>query len=196
MLELKDKRIILASSSPRRKQLLSLMDIPFICALSDNKEVICKELTPYEAVADLAKQKSDAIMKNIDDNDIVITADTIVLLNNQILVKPIDKTAEKEMLQALSGASHEVVSGVCIADKRYQDTFYDVTKVKFSQLSEDDIEYYISRYNPIDKAGAYGIQEWIGAIGIEKIDGSYYNVMGLPTEKLYAHLKLFLKHYE
>ena len=105
MLELKDKRIILASSSPRRKQLLSLMDIPFICALSDNKEVICKDLTPYEAVADLAKQKSDAIMKNIDDNDIVITADTIVLLNNQILVKPIDKTAEKEMLQALSGAS-------------------------------------------------------------------------------------------
>lgn len=193
MIDLKDKRIILASNSPRRKQLLSLMDIPFICAISDNEEIISHKMNPYDAIMHIAKQKSDAVLKNIDDNDIVITADTVVIANNEILGKPVDRADEKRMLQLLSGQVHEVVTGVCIADKKKYDLFYDVTKVHFSTLCNDMIDYYTIRYNPKDKAGAYGVQEWIGAVGIEKIDGSFYNVMGLPTQPLYKHLNDFLK---
>lgn len=193
MIDLKDKRIILASNSPRRKQLLSLMDIPFICAISDNEEIISQKMEPYDAVMNIAKQKCDAVLKNIDDNDIVITADTVVIVNNEILGKPVDRADEKRMLQLLSGQVHEVVTGVCIADKKKHDLFYDLTKVHFSILGDEMIDYYTVRYNPKDKAGAYGVQEWIGAVGIEKIDGSFYNVMGLPTQLLYKHLNDFLK---
>ena len=192
MLDLKNRTIILASASPRRKKLLSLMDIPFLCVIGDNEEVIPEGVTPYDAVMAISKQKSDAIVKDIDVNDIVITADTVVFLKGQILGKPKDKDEEKAMLVTLSDSYHEVITGVTIADKKSYDTFYSVTKVWIRKIENDEIDYYVTKYNPIDKAGAYGIQEWIGAVGIERIEGSYYNVMGLPTEKVYSHLKQFI----
>ena len=196
MLDLKNKRIILASASPRRKQLLALMDVPFLIAKNDGVEKMRTDMTPQEAVVDLAVRKSEPLMKNFDDNDIVITADTIVVVNDVVLGKPQNREEEKTMLKMLSGTSHDVITGVAITTKNASMTFYDVSKVFFRELTDVEIDYYTIRYNPIDKAGAYGVQDWIGAVAITKIEGSYYNVMGLPTEKLYVNLEDFLKKYE
>lgn len=142
-----------------------------------------------EQVAEfLASHKADAYTEDLK-NEVLITADTIVCLGERILNKPADTSEAFEMLRALSGKHHEVITGVCILTKNSKTIFHDVTKVYFKKLSEEEIKYYIEHYMPFDKAGAYGIQEWIGMIGIEKIEGSYFNVVGLPVQKLYTYLK-------
>ncbi|MDR2084505.1 MAG: Maf family protein [Bacteroidales bacterium] len=194
MLYLKNKKIILGSSSPRRKELLALMDIPFECRVADYDEKFEAYDIPEDTALAMARGKSEALIQNCDDNDIIITADTIVSINGIILGKPSDLQNAKSMLQKLSGNCHVVTTGVCIANKHRRDYFFACTKVWIKNLDEQEIDYYLSKYSPLDKAGAYGIQEWIGVIGIEKIDGPYFNVMGLPTQMLYEHLVNFIEY--
>lgn len=190
---LKDRRIILGSASPRRRQLLEEMDLEFSVDNSFSGE----ESYPHELIAEevpeyLAKQKSHNFTKELSKNDILLTADTVVILDSQILGKPKDERDAFAMLSALSGKIHKVVTGVCLRDRERSMTFSDCSYVEFYQLTASDINYYIKTYSPLDKAGAYGIQEWIGAVAIKKIEGSYYNIMGLPTELLYHKLQEFL----
>lgn len=189
---LKDKEIILGSSSPRRALLLKEMDLNFYVESSfSGNESYPQELPAEEVPVYLAKAKSQNYLKKLADNQILITADTVVVLNNEIIGKPKDKADAFEMLSALSGKTHKVITGVCIRNSSHSITFSDTSFVEFYPLSENDINYYIETYKPLDKAGAYGIQEWIGAVGVKKIEGSYYNIMGLPTEKLYHKLLEF-----
>lgn len=188
--KLKDKELILGSSSPRRKQLLREMDLNFIVesSFSKGEESFPQSLKDEEVAEFLAKQKSLSFKKELLPNQILITADTIVIVDSQIIGKPKDLEQASKMLHSLSGKTHKVITGVALRDSTHIVTFSDLSKVKFSPLSTSVIEYYIQKYKPLDKAGAYGIQEWIGAIGIERIEGSYYNIMGLPTSKLYHEL--------
>ncbi len=188
--KLNDYDIILASRSSRRQALLRQLDISFRIAALDVKETFPADM-PVEKVAEyISKQKLDAYPKEkIKQNTLLITADTIVTLRNKILGKPKDENEAKEMLQLLSGKEHEVITGVSIKSFTGFVSFSAITKVKFKQLSEEEITYYIDEYQPFDKAGAYGIQEWIGKIGVEWIEGSFYNVMGLPIQRLYNELK-------
>lgn len=196
MLDLKNRNIILGSISPRRKQLMQLMDIPFSCVDSHYKESFGAHVSPEETVSNMAFGKNNAIISSCSDNDIVITADTIVCLNGTVMGKPKDVAGAKIMLKMLCGNCHTVVTGVCIADKKKKDIFTVNTDVWLKKLEDVEIDYYVNRYNPVDKAGAYGIQEWIGVVGIEKINGPYFNVMGLPTQLLYEHLKKFIDDRE
>ena len=188
--------IILASSSPRRKELLislgldfKQVSLPFVETLPDN-------MNNEDTVAYLAANKADQAKTIIEDNSIVITADTIVCHGNKILGKPESRSEAVSMLKSLSGLKHTVLTGVCISGKERRSCFVSSTEVHFSVLSEKEIEYYIDKYKPYDKAGAYGIQEWIGYIGVEKIEGSYFNVMGLPVQRLYTELKLFINEID
>ncbi|MDL2228545.1 Maf family protein [Odoribacter sp. OttesenSCG-928-L07] len=194
MLDLKNKKIILGSSSPRRKELLSLMDIPFECRVADYDEKFDAHDVPEDTALAMAIGKSEALIKSCEDNDIIITADTIVSIDGIILGKPYDINDAKSMLKKLSGNRHTVTTGVCIADKKHRDYFFACTDVWIKNLDAAEIDYYLSKYSPLDKAGAYGIQEWIGVVGIEKIDGPYFNVMGLPTQMLYEHLSSFIEY--
>ncbi len=191
MLEhLKKYDIVLGSASPRRKELLESLDnIPFRIEVSNTDETIPCNIATKDAAKYLAKKKADAY--TIKHNTLLITADTIVIRKNKIYGKPKDRQEAKEMLLELSGKKHEVITGVCIKSKNKEKVFHSKTEVKFNSLSQSEIEYYINHYQPFDKAGAYGIQEWIGYIGIKKIKGSYYNVMGLPTNKIYKKLLKF-----
>ena len=184
-------KIILASASPRRSELLTLAGIPFDVRASNIEEVVNYNLTPEEIVCDLAKQKAAAV-HNEDDNSITLGADTIVLLGNAILGKPIDAADAKNMLQKLSGKMHNVITGVALAKGSTVETFSVTTNVFFKVLSKEQINYYVETFEPMDKAGSYAIQEFIGAIGIEKIEGDYYNVVGLPIQKVYETLN---KHF-
>jgi len=185
--KLKDYNIILASGSPRRQQFFKDLDIDFTIILKSVDEVYPKELKETEITDYLADLKSKAFT-NLSDKDILITSDTIVWLNNKALGKPKNDKEAFNMLSALSGKTHKVITSISIKTNLFQKMINDVTKVSFKQLSDEEIEYYIKKYKPFDKAGAYGIQEWIGFIGIDKIEGSYFNVVGLPVHKLYKTL--------
>jgi septum formation protein len=180
-------KIILASKSPRRQELLRLMDIDFRIVLKDVDESYPDNLTPEEIAVYIAEKKAYAFDETVGD-EIVLTADTIVCIDNQILGKPETPDHAVKMLQTLSGRMHRVITGVCLLYKHQYHSFYDVSEVYFSNLTDDEINGYVTKYMPMDKAGSYGIQERIGLIGIERINGSYTNVVGLPTEKLYREL--------
>jgi septum formation protein len=181
-------KVILASKSPRRQELLRLMDIDFRIVLKDVDESYPDNLSAEEIAVYVAKKKAIAFDESVD-NEIVLTADTIVSIDGHILGKPETKEHAVEMLRMLSGKIHLVVTGVCLLYKHKFNLFHDVSEVFFRKLTEEEIRFYVDKYEPLDKAGAYGIQEWIGLIGIDRINGSYTNVVGLPTEKLYQQLK-------
>jgi septum formation protein len=180
-------KIILASKSPRRQELLRLMDIEFRIVLKEVDESYPDDLTPEEIAVYIAEKKAYAFDETVTD-EIVLTADTIVCIDGQILGKPADAADAVKMLKMLSGRMHQVITGVCLLYKHQYHSFYDVSEVFFGELSDDEISSYVDKYQPFDKAGSYGIQERIGLIGIERINGSYTNVVGLPTEKLYKEL--------
>ena len=190
--KLKNYTITLGSASPRRKQLLSELGIEFSIKTTQKEEKYPENLDGAEIAEFLAKQKAEVISKELTGNYLLITADTIVIQNNEILHKPTDKDEAQRILQNLSGKSHKVISGVCIKSAKKEVVFSSETEVTFNKLSEDEIRFYIEKFKPFDKAGSYGIQQWIGYIGIEKIKGSYNNVVGLPTAELYQKLKLFI----
>lgn len=185
--------IILASQSPRRQQLLNDLGIEFeVLVKPEIEESFPDNLSLTEIPIYLAKHKATAYQHELShDNVLVITADTIVCCDTKVLGKPADYHQAVEMLQNLSGKAHEVITGVAITTQKKQHTFYASTKVFFKDLTPQEIEYYVTNYKPYDKAGAYGIQEWIGLTAIEKIEGSYFNVMGLPVQKLYTELLNF-----
>ncbi|MBR6249590.1 MAG: septum formation protein Maf [Bacteroidales bacterium] len=194
MLEnLKKYRIILASNSPRRQELLSLMDVKFDSIVRKGvDEDYPKNLKTKDVPEYLARKKAEAYRDLLaDPNTLIITADTIVILDKEIIGKPKDQEAAKELLTKLQGRSHRVISGVAITTAEKQVSFSAKTKVLMRPMDEDIINYYVKHYKPTDKAGAYGIQEWIGAIGIGHIEGSFQNVMGLPTQRLFVELSNF-----
>jgi septum formation protein len=191
MLDLGKKKLILASASPRRKELLAGLDIPFTIRLIESDEEYPDTIALKDVARYLAHKKSEAYMATLDENEIIITCDTTVLKGDVLLNKPHDKQEAKRMLQTLSDSKHEVITGVCIRSKEKEICFESISTVIFNKLDESEIDYYINKYNPMDKAGSYGIQEWIGFIAIEKIEGSYYNIMGMPVHRIYEELKLF-----
>lgn len=188
-----DKKIILASNSPRRRELLAGLDLEFeVKVIKGIDESYPDTLAPTEVAQYIAAKKADAYVATIGDNDLVITADTVVIVDNDILGKPHDEAEAKAMLRRISGRSHQVVTGVCLVTKDKRREFSVSTDVTFRNLTESEIDYYVSHYHPLDKAGAYGIQEWIGYVGVTALNGSYFNVMGLPVQRIYAELQFFL----
>lgn len=184
------KKIYLASKSPRRTELLQLMGLEHQILLKEVDESFPSDLALEQVAAYIAKKKADAFEHQADG--IIITADTVVVLNNEILGKPTDRDDAVAMLKNLNGNMHLVITGVSLKTAEETISFSDTTEVYFKELSQADIEFYVDQYQPYDKAGAYGIQEWIGLVAIEKIVGSYTNVMGLPTEKLFEKLRPYL----
>ena len=183
-------RIVLASNSPRRKELLSGLGIQYeVKTLPDIDESYPEGLDGLEIPAFIARSKADAYRSVMQSDELIITADTIVWLDGKVMGKPRDAEEAREMLRALSGQTHQVITGVCLTTPVYQKAFATMTDVTFATLSEEEIAYYVDCYSPMDKAGSYGIQEWIGFIGVESISGSYFNVMGLPIQRLYTELK-------
>ena len=189
---LKPYRLILASQSPRRRELLADSGLEF--QLAERFE--CDESYPAMPLTDVAeylsRKKSDAYPTELAEQDILLTADTVVIACGEILGKPHSRDEAIAMLQTLSGATHEVATGVTLRTSTKSHSFTSVSKVRFRSLSREEIEYYVDNYHPMDKAGSYGIQEWIGYVGIEHIDGSFYNVMGLPIQRLYCELERFI----
>lgn len=183
--------IILGSQSPRRKELFSGLNLPFVVEVREVDEVFPSGLSPVEVPEYLAVLKTVPFKSDFQPDQLVITADTIVLIDNQVLGKPLDYQHAFEMLKQLSGRKHVVITGVCITSASKQITFSDHTDVWFKSLSKNEIDYYLTHYHPYDKAGSYGVQEWIGYVAIEKIEGSYFNVMGLPIQRLYEELLKF-----
>ena len=189
---LQNYEILLASKSPRRRELLKELRINFrIMTIGGIDESYPEEMRKEEVPQYLANKKADAYMDHISERNIVITADTLVICDNRILGKPRNATEAIEMLETLSGKTHKVVSGVCLASLDKRVSFSTTTEVTFSEISEEEARYYVETFMPLDKAGAYGIQEWIGCVAVEKINGSFYNVMGLPVHRLYKELKNF-----
>lgn len=191
---LKNYRLILASASPRRRELLSACDIDFV--LADKFE--CEECYPADLAANkvaeyLSQLKSEAYPHTLNEGDILLTADTVVIAEGEILGKPKDNADAERMLKMLSGATHKVITGVTLRTTQRTLSFSAESLVSFRTLKEEEIAYYIEQYRPLDKAGAYGIQEWIGYVAIERIEGSFYNVMGLPVQRLYVELERLLK---
>lgn len=190
---LKDYRIVLASQSPRRKELLSKMDIEFDTIHVNIDESIDDVTPPVEAAIGLSEKKAMAIpIELIDHRTVFITADTIVAIGDRILGKPSDASEAAEMLQKLSAKEHNVITGVSLRLGDRIESFHAISRVGFCSLSASETDYYIEKYKPFDKAGSYGIQEWIGVIGIDHLEGSYFNVMGLPTQMLWRALGRFL----
>ncbi len=190
---LKDYNLILGSQSPRRKELLAQLELDFTQKVRPIEEHFPNNLSLDLVAEYLSKEKSKAFENDLGLNDLVITSDTVVILNDQILGKAKNAEEAKKMLHQLSGQKHEVISGVTLLKKNKSESFSVKTSVFMKPLSEEEIDYYISNYQPFDKAGAYGIQEWIGFIGVEKIEGSYYNVMGLPLKELFEALNEFVE---
>jgi septum formation protein len=183
-------KIILCSNSPRRRELLSGLGVNFEVRVIDGIDESYNNNNSCEEIAEeISVKKADAYLKTIGDNELIITADTIVYNNGEVLGKPHTREEAINMLSAISGKTHKVVTGVCIASKNKKKIFSVSTNVKFASLEIEEILFYIDNYSPYDKAGAYGIQEWIGYIGVEGIEGSYFNVMGLPIQRLYSELK-------
>ncbi|MDR2840928.1 MAG: Maf-like protein [Paludibacter sp.] len=183
--------IVLASKSPRRQELLSGLNINFRVENVDCDERYPENLKAEQIPVYIAKLKTEAYKNLMTDNTLLITADTIVWSDGKVFGKPADRQHATEILKALSGKEHQVITGVCVSTVNKQADFFTVTNVKFAELSEDEINYYLDNYKPYDKAGAYGIQEWIGYVGVEGVQGSFYNVMGLPIQRLYQELKIF-----
>ncbi len=192
-MDLNGKRIILGSASPRRKELLKGLDIDFVVDTGNSFRENFRELKNFHEIPSIMSEgKSEGFHRPLEDDEILITADTIVICSGEVLGKPSDRDDAVRMLGTLSGRQHEVVTAVTIRSNEKKETFSDLAKVRFGELGDSDIEYYIEKYRPFDKAGAYGVQEWIGYIGIESMEGSFYTVMGLPVHKVYRHLKDFL----
>ena len=184
--------VILASNSPRRKELLAGLDLQFdVRVLQDIDESYPADLPTLEIAEFISKKKADAYVQTMADNELVITADTVVILGDEVMGKPHDEADAKRMLGELSGRTHQVATGVTLSTRERQMSFSVVTNVTFKQLDCDEIDYYVRTYHPMDKAGAYGIQEWIGYIGVTALEGSYFNVMGLPVQRIYEALKTF-----
>ena len=185
-------KIILASNSPRRKELLKGLDIYFeVRIIPDIDESYPSGTPPEDVPLFIARKKAEAYKDSMKDNELVITADTVVILDGDILEKPADKNDAIQMIKRLSGRKHQVITAVVLTTVEKNKEFSVMSTVDFSVLTDDEIEYYVEKYKPFDKAGAYGIQEWIGYIGVKGIEGSFYNVMGLPIQRLYQELKRF-----
>lgn len=186
---LKKYKVILASNSPRRKELLAGLGVDYeVRTLPDVDESYPETLQGADIPLYIAKEKADAYVAMMQPGELMITADTIVWLDGKVLGKPRDREDALQMLRTMSGRTHEVFTGVCITTTDWQRSFTAQTEVCFATLSEEEIAYYVDNFQPMDKAGAYGVQEWIGFIGVENISGSYYNIMGLPVQKLYREL--------
>lgn len=186
---LKKYKVILASNSPRRKELLAGLGVDYeVRTLPDVDESYPETLQGADIPLYIAKEKADAYVAMMQPGELMITADTIVWLAGKVLGKPQDREDALQMLRTMSGRTHEVFTGVCITTTDWQRSFTAQTEVRFATLSEEEIAYYVDNFQPMDKAGAYGVQEWIGFIGVENISGSYYNIMGLPVQKLYREL--------
>nr|WP_320948047.1 Maf-like protein [Bacteroides intestinalis] len=186
---LKKYKVILASNSPRRKELLAGLGVDYeVRTLPDVDESYPETLQGADIPLYIAKEKADAYVAMMQPGELMITADTIVWLDGKVLGKPRDREDALQMLRTMSGHTHEVFTGVCITTTDWQRSFTAQTEVRFATLSEEEIAYYVDNFQPMDKAGAYGVQEWIGFIGVENISGSYYNIMGLPVQKLYREL--------
>jgi septum formation protein len=193
--QLSGYHLILASASPRRISLLKELNLSFDCIPLDVEEVFPSGLEDHEVAKFLARLKAEAFpIEKLTPKSILITADTIVCLNDEVIGKPEDREHAIEMLRKLSGQMHKVITGVCLRSHDKESIFSNETDVYFSKLTDEEIIYYVDQFKPFDKAGAYGIQEWIGYIGIEKIEGSYFNVMGLPVQQLYVELKKFISN--
>jgi len=193
--QLSQYHLILASASPRRVSLLKELNLTFDCIPLDVDEVFPAGLEDHEVAKFLARLKAEAFpIEKLTPKSILITADTIVCLNDEVIGKPDDREHAIEMLQKLSGQMHKVITGVCLRSHDKESIFSNETDVYFNKLTEEEIIYYVDQFKPFDKAGAYGIQEWIGYVGIEKIEGSYFNVMGLPVQQLYVELKKFISN--
>ena len=191
-MNIQNYHIILGSNSPRRRELLAGLDLNFeVKVIPGLEEHYPPTLQPEEIPVFLARQKAEAYIPTLSDKTLLITADTIVWNQNKVIGKPKDREDAIQMLQSLSGHEHHVVTGVCLTTTEKQKAFSVVSTVKFATLTDEEISYYVDKYHPFDKAGAYGIQEWIGYIGVESINGSFYNVMGLPVQRLYQELKKF-----
>lgn len=186
-METKKLKIILASASPRRKELLAGLDLDFeVKVLKGVSESYPESLRAEEVPQYISREKAAAYQ--VADDELLLTADTVVVVNNTILGKPHDAADARRMLRLISGRTHQVVTGVTLTTAKAQKTFGVTTDVTFRQLTDDEIDYYITHYRPFDKAGAYGIQEWIGYVGVTSIHGSYYNVMGLPVQRIYQEI--------
>ena len=190
MLEKMKYNIILASNSPRRRELLAGLDVDYeVRVLKDIDETYPDSLPVADIPTYISREKAAAY--TIADNELLLTADTVVVLGNEVMGKPVDDADAKRMLRELSGKTHQVITGVCLTTTKKQHSFSVTTDVTFKELSDDEIDYYVSNYHPLDKAGAYGIQEWIGYIGVTSLQGSYFNVMGLPVQRIYEALADF-----
>ena len=187
--KLKDYTIILASGSPRRQEFLKTLDIDFKIQLKSIEEIYPENLKHSEISDYLSVLKAEPFRNELQENDILITSDTIVWHNNQALGKPKDEQDAFDMIALMSGKTHEVITSVCFSSREKQHVINDITKVTFKDFSEEEIRYYINNYKPFDKAGAYGIQEWIGQIGVTHLEGSYFNVMGFPVHLVYKTLR-------
>ena len=186
-------KLILASNSPRRKELLAGLGVPFeVRVLQDIDEHYPENLPVNEVARYIAMEKADAYRRIVAADELIITADTVVIVGDEILGKPVDEADAVRMLKLLSGRTHQVMTGVCLLTAEKERCFDVTTDVTFKALTDEEIHYYVNRYRPFDKAGAYGIQEWIGYIGVTGLNGSYYNVMGLPVQRIYQELTI---HY-
>ena len=188
---LKDYHIILASNSPRRRELLAGLGLEFeVRTLPGVDESYPASLEGSQIPLHIAREKAEAYRGLLREHELMITADTIVWLDGRVLGKPRDEAEAMRMLHDMAGRTHEVYTGVCLTTSARQRSFSVGTRVRFARLSDEEIRYYVTRFHPLDKAGAYGVQEWIGYVGVEHIEGSYYNVMGLPVQRLYQELRL------
>lgn len=182
-------RLILASASPRRRQLLQGLDLPVEITQVDVDETPPDGLPVTEVAEHLARKKADAWPGVLEDDQVLVTADTTVILGDALLNKPMDEADARRMLRMLSGRTHEVHTGVCLRTSRTSVSFTDIAKVRFREMSDEEIAYYVDHYKPLDKAGAYGVQDWLGHTTVERIEGSFYTVMGLPLHLVYQALK-------
>lgn len=186
--KLKNYNIILASGSPRRQEFFRLLDLDFTTDVREVEEIYSAKTMKTSAITNYLAQLKASVFEDLSEKDVLITSDTIVWKDGKAIGKPMDKEDARTMLQNLSGEMHEVYTSVCFTSKYFQKTVSDTTKVWFKKLSEEEINYYITNYQPYDKAGSYGIQDWLGYIGIERIEGCFFNVMGLPTRLVYKTL--------
>lgn len=190
--KLKNYNVVLVSASPRRRELLKGLEFDFSCKSVDIDESYPPNLEGAQIPLYIADKKADAFLPMMGDKDLVITADTVVIAEDLVLGKPQDINEAKKMLEMLSGKTHKVITGICLMTKNKRRSFHSMSEVTFTELSDEEINHYLNIYKPFDKAGAYGVQEWIGFIGIEKLVGSFYNVMGLPVHRLYREMNAFL----
>lgn len=187
---LENFHIILASNSPRRRELLGGLGLTYeVRTMSGIDESYPETLVGEQIPIHISSKKAGAYLSTLQANDLLITADTIVWLDGRVLGKPADEAEACQMLRALSGRTHQVITGVTLATTTFQKSFASVSQVTFAHLTDEEIDFYVTHYHPMDKAGSYGVQEWIGFIGVEHIEGSYFNVMGLPVQRLYRELK-------